>query len=77
LAGLVIGPLLIIGAIVLLWWNEGRAVQAIVGLKDAASQVVEAQASGPSPANENKLIHVIGAATAIAHSGFLCWNRVR
>ena len=64
LAGLVIGPLLIIGAIVLLWWNEGRAVQAIVGLKDAASQVVEAQASGPSPANENKLIHVIGAATA-------------
>jgi hypothetical protein len=41
-AGLVIGPLLVIGAIVLLWWNEGRAVQAIVGLKDAASQVVEA-----------------------------------
>jgi hypothetical protein len=36
LAGLIIGPLLIIGAIVLLWWNEGRAVQAIVGLKDAA-----------------------------------------
>jgi hypothetical protein len=64
LAGLVIGPLLIIGAIVLLWWNEGRAVQAIVGLKDAASQVVEAQASGPSPANDNRLIHVVGAATA-------------
>jgi hypothetical protein len=37
LADLIIGPLLIIGAIVLLWWNEGRAVQAIVGLKDAAS----------------------------------------
>jgi hypothetical protein len=37
LAGLVIGPLLIIGAIVLRWGNEGRAVQAIVGLKDAAS----------------------------------------
>jgi hypothetical protein len=33
LGGLLIGPLLIIGAIVLLWWNEGRAVQAIVGLK--------------------------------------------
>jgi transmembrane protein TMEM43 len=64
LAGLVIGPLLIIGAIVLLWWNEGRAVQAIVGLKDAASQVVEAEASGPSPANDNRLIHVVGAATA-------------
>lgn len=59
-----IGPLLVIGAIALLWWNEGRAVQAIVGLKDAASQVVEAEASGPSPANDNKLVHVVGAATA-------------
>jgi hypothetical protein len=66
LAGLVIGPLLVIGVVVLLWWNEGRAVQAIVGLKDAASQVVEAEASGPAPANENKLIHVVGAATAQA-----------
>ena len=64
LAGLVIGPLLVIGAIVLLWWNEGRAVQAIVGLKDAASQVIEVGASGPSPANENKLVHVVGPATA-------------
>jgi hypothetical protein len=64
LAGLVIGPLLVIAAIVLLWWNEGRAVQAIVGLKDAASQVVEAEASGPTPANANKLVHVTGPATA-------------
>src|SRR4051812_18829058 len=62
--GLLIGPLLGIAAIVLLWWNEGRAVQAIVGLKDAASQVVEAEASGPSPANEGKLIHVTGEAMA-------------
>jgi hypothetical protein len=65
-AGLVIGPLLVIGAVVLLWWNEGRAVQAIVGLKDAASQVAEADASGPAPANANKLIHVVGPATAQA-----------
>ncbi len=65
-AGLVIGPLLVIGAIVLLWWNEGRAVQAIVGLKDAAGQVVEAEAAGPSPANANKLVHVAGPATAQA-----------
>ncbi len=63
-AGLLIGPLLIIAAIVLLWWNEGRAVQAIVGLKDAASQVVEAEPQGPSAANEGKLIHVTGQATA-------------
>jgi hypothetical protein len=66
LVGLVVGPLLVIGAIVLLWWNEGRAVHAITGLKDAASQVVEAEASGPSPANDGKLVHVVGAATAQA-----------
>jgi hypothetical protein len=55
-AGLIIGPLLVIGAIILLWWNEGRAVQGIVGLKDAASLVIEADTSGPSPADANKLI---------------------
>jgi hypothetical protein len=66
LVGLVVGPLLVIGAIILLWWNEGRAVHAITGLKDAASQVVEAEASGPSPANDGKLVHVVGPATAQA-----------
>ena len=62
--GVVLGPILIIAAIALLWWNEGRAVRAIVGLDEAARQVVEAQASGPSPANDNKLVHVVGTATA-------------
>jgi hypothetical protein len=36
-AGLVIGPLLVIGAIVLLWWNEGRAVQATSRMPRARS----------------------------------------
>jgi hypothetical protein len=66
LAGLVIGPLLVIGAIALLWWNEGRAVHAITGLKDAASQVVEAEASEPLPGNDGKLVHVVGPATSRA-----------
>ena len=54
LTGLLIGPLLVIGAIVLLWWNEGRAVQAIVGLKDAASQVVEPRWAIAPPVNRSK-----------------------
>ena len=66
LKGLLFGPLFIIAAIVVLWWNEGEAVQAITGLNDAASQVVEADASGPVPANNNKLVHVVGTATAEA-----------
>ncbi len=44
--GLVVGPILVIVAIALLWWNEGRAVRAIVGLDEAASQVVEVAGLG-------------------------------
>ncbi|MGH8539109.1 MAG: hypothetical protein ACRETW_01210 [Stenotrophobium sp.] len=64
LAGLVLGPVLVIGAIVLLTWNEGRAVTAITGLGQAAGMVVEAQAATVAPADEGKLVHVIGKATA-------------
>jgi hypothetical protein len=64
--GVFIGPLLIIGAIVLLSWNEGRAVHAIIGLNAAQQMLVEAQAASPSPANDGKLVHVVGQATASA-----------
>ena len=64
LMGILIGPLLIIGAIVLLSWNEGRAVHAIVGLNAAQNLTVEAGADAAAPANEGKLVHVVGAATA-------------
>src|SRR5262249_56936316 len=43
LLGLIIGPLVVVCAIVLLSRNEGRAVQAMLGLKGAGSQVVEAE----------------------------------
>lgn len=61
--GLLLGPVFVIAAIALLWWNEGRAVQAIVGLSSAASATIEASSS-PSPGNEGKLVHVVGSATA-------------
>jgi hypothetical protein len=64
LGALVLGPILIIGAIALLWWNEGRAVEASIGLNEAAVRVVEAAPSGPTPQNAGKLVHVIGPATA-------------
>lgn len=62
--GLLLGPVLIIVAVALLWWNEGRAVQAAVGLSSAASETVEASSDAVSPANEGKLVHVVGPATA-------------
>ncbi len=62
-AGFFIGPILIAAAIWLLAWNEGRAVQAIVGLNDASKSVIES-AGTPTPANEGKLVHVVAPATA-------------
>jgi len=62
--GLLLGPVLVIGAIWLLSWNEGRAVQAIRGLAEASSIMVEAPAGSVNPANDGKLVHVVGQATA-------------
>jgi hypothetical protein len=64
--GILLGPVLILVAVALLWWNEGRAVQAIVGLNAAASSTVELQDINPTPGNEGKLVHVVGPATAKA-----------
>jgi hypothetical protein len=64
--GILLGPVFIILAVGLLWWNEGRAVQAIVGLGAAATSTVELQKIDPAQANEGKLVHVVGQATAKA-----------
>lgn len=62
--GFLLGPVLVIAAIFLLSWNEGRAVQAIRGLGEVARVAIEASASAPSPSNNGKLVHVVGMAAA-------------
>jgi hypothetical protein len=62
--GLLLGPVVLIGAIVLLSWNEGRAVQALSGLGEASKSTVEAGAAAVAAGNEGKLVHVVGPATA-------------
>ncbi|MBV9964654.1 MAG: hypothetical protein JO008_03060, partial [Alphaproteobacteria bacterium] len=62
--GALIGMLLVIGSVVLLWWNEGRAVDAIRALDQGARQVVEANATAVDPANNGKLVHLSGMMTA-------------
>jgi hypothetical protein len=61
--GFLFGPILLIGAVVLLSWNEGRAVQAQNGLSAASQIMVEADVSAPA-GDEGKLVHVVGPATA-------------
>ncbi|NJN66634.1 MAG: hypothetical protein HC884_07905 [Chloroflexaceae bacterium] len=61
--GIVIGFIGILIAVVLLFWNEGRAVQTYRSLKEGAGSVVPANATEVNPANEGKLVHMTGQAT--------------
>jgi hypothetical protein len=60
IAGVFIGILLVPVAIVLLYWNEGRAVEAISALNQGLRQVVEATPDAVLSANDGKLVHLIG-----------------
>ncbi len=58
--GVLIGFLLIIVAIVVLWWNEGRAVQAANALAQGERTLVEASPDNVDPALSGKLVHLTG-----------------
>ena len=64
LVGIVFGLLLVIVACVLLFWNEGRAVKTARSLSEGAGIVKTVAADKPDPANDGKLVHVVGALTA-------------
>lgn len=52
LAGIIVGPLLIIGGSVLLWTNEGNNARMIAGMNEGRKSVVEIQSTSLDPANE-------------------------
>lgn len=54
------GFILFIGAIVLLWWNEGRAVKTAKGLEEGAENVVVLDEPVLDDKNDNRLIHFHG-----------------
>lgn len=55
-----IGFLFVIGAIILLFWNEGRAVKTEQNLKEGFSVVVSVSPDKRDLKNEGKLIHFSG-----------------
>ena len=59
LFGIIVIPLMI----VLLWWNEGRAVTTAKSLKEGAAAVVDVAADQVDPANDKKLVHLTAEAT--------------
>src|SRR5271155_5584572 len=60
LVAALIGLILVPAAIVLLYWNEGRAVDAIRALERGASAIVEVDATRVDPQGNAKLVHVSG-----------------
>lgn len=58
--GVVFGFVLIIGAGVLLFWNEGRAIQTQQALSEGEAIVLEVEPSRLDPANDGRLVHVAG-----------------
>ena len=63
--GVLFGILLIPVSVVVLFWNEGRAVKTATSLREGAAAVVAVNAGSVDPANDKKLVHLSGeAATA-------------
>jgi hypothetical protein len=61
-SGILFGLVLFIGAFVLLFWNEGRAVQTYKTLQEGAGSVISASSDQVLPENEGALVHVSGKA---------------
>lgn len=61
--GIIFGFIGILVAIVLLFWNEGRAVQTYKSLEEGAGAVVSVNAQEVNPANDGNLVHMTGQAT--------------
>ncbi|MFN7562314.1 MAG: TMEM43 family protein, partial [Prosthecobacter sp.] len=60
--GIVFGFIAIPVCVILLWWNEGRAVTTANSLKEGAAAVVAVSADKVDAANDKKLVHVTGEA---------------
>ncbi|MCP4657784.1 MAG: hypothetical protein GY856_20445 [bacterium] len=61
--GILVGVFLVIVGIVLLFWNEGRAVKRTKTLKEGGGAVVSVEAASLDSAHESHLVHFTGEAT--------------
>mgnify|MGYP000001376373 CR=1 FL=1 len=59
-AGVLVGFLLIPVSIVVLFWNEGRAIKTARGLDEGAGMVRSVSAERADPSNDGKLVYVTG-----------------
>ncbi len=60
LGGMIFGVILTAGAVIALFWNEGRAVKRYKALKEGEGAVISVMADAVDPANEGALVHLTG-----------------
>lgn len=58
--GALVGLILVVGAVILLFWNEGRAVTTAQSLAEGAGVVVTVSSAAVDAANDGKLVHTSG-----------------
>lgn len=58
--GIFVGMILIIGSIILLWWNEGRSVEQATALEEMQSKITTLSAPNYDSAQEGKAVLVQG-----------------
>ena len=63
IAGVIFGTVLLFISIFLLYWNEGRAVEALVALDHGAKQLIEVASDRIDQAADGKLVHLSGTMT--------------
>jgi hypothetical protein len=61
ITGMLFGIVLLPISVILLYWNEGRAVDAMMALDQGARQVVEVRADRVDDGADGKLVHLSGA----------------
>lgn len=62
--GIIVGLIMVVVAFPVLFWNEGRAVKTRKDLNQGTKEFVHVEAATVDSANEGKLIHLTGTATA-------------
>ena len=73
-AGFFIGPLLIVGSIVLLWTNEWRSVKVANGLTEGSKMVISTTSTPIDASLDGKLVHTSGrVATQEVLNDSLIW----
>src|SRR5690242_2586839 len=60
--GVVVGGILILVCVVVLFWNEGRAVNEAKRIEEGQTACVSVGSDKVDPANEHKEIHISGDA---------------